>query len=325
MSTMITGGSGFLGSYLARHMVQEKGETGIVLFDMYPNMSRIAEIQDHVVVVQGDVLETHELLSTMKQYDVDRVVHLAFILGGAQKGKADVPPDKLLRYLKVQCMGTANVFDACRIHGVERLAYASSVAVHAYTTDTTAVYNEDVVPRPDTFYGACKLWTEHIAEIYHHSYGVDSVGMRPTTVFGLGAGQRGSYSASLSVGAERPEFVILPELAALGRPAVMPPNDQVTDWMYGADAAEAWWLALTVKDPPHRVFNMFSERRPFGDMTAHLRKVMPEAQITVSNEPVDLFPLMDNTRLKTELGFAPRYTLEEGLDHYISIVRRQTG
>ena len=323
MAIMITGGTGFLGSYLARHLIQEKGETGIVLFDMYPNLTRVAQIHDMVTIVQGDVLETHELLSTMKRHQVDRVVHLAFILGGANVNGADVPADKLLRYLKVQCMGTASVFDACRIHGVDRLVYASSVAVHGYTSVRDEEYNEDVVPRPDCLYGACKLWSEHIADVYHRSYGLDVIGMRPTTVFGVGAGQRGSYAAALAVTPERPEFVLLPELAALGKPVVMPPDDLVTDWMYAADAAEAWYLALMVRDPAHRVFNMCSERRRFGDASAHMRRLLPDAQISVSTEPVPLFPLMDNTRLRTELGFGPRYSLEEGLAHYVDLVRRQ--
>ena len=322
---MIIGGTGFLGSYLARHLVQRKGETRIVLFDMYPNLSRVTEIQDQVTMVRGDMLEINELLSTMKRYDVDRVAHLALIPGGATRNVADVPADKLPWYLRFHCVGTTNVFDACRIHGVDRVVYASSVAVHGTTTDRDAEYNEEVPPRPDTLYGACKLWSEHIAEVYHESYDLDVIGMRLTTVFGLGAGRRISYQASPGNTEDRPELAVLPELAALGKPVVMPPDHLVTDWMYAPDAAEALYLALTVKDPMHRVFNVCSERRPFGDVTAHLRRVLPNAQISTGSEPIDLFPLMDNSRLRTELSFKPRYTLEAGLDEYINLVRREAG
>ena len=113
MAIMITGGTGFLGSYLARHLIQEKGETGIVLFEMYPTLTRVEEIRDQVEIVQGDILEPQELLSTMQKYDVDRVIHLAAILGEAN-------PEKFVPYLRVHCMGTANVFEACRLHGVSR-------------------------------------------------------------------------------------------------------------------------------------------------------------------------------------------------------------
>jgi len=64
MSIMITGGTGFLGSYLPRHLIAEKGETDLVLSDMHPTVSRVSDIQDRITIVQGDVLELHELLAT---------------------------------------------------------------------------------------------------------------------------------------------------------------------------------------------------------------------------------------------------------------------
>ncbi len=146
MSIMITRGTGFLGSYLARHLIQEKGETDMVLFDMHPTVSRVSDLQDRITIVQGDVLELHELLATTAPYDVDWVVHLAYILGGAASEKA-VP------YLRVQCMGTANVFEACRMHGVSIVVHASSVAVYGGIPNRDQEVTEDVVPRPNSFYG----------------------------------------------------------------------------------------------------------------------------------------------------------------------------
>jgi len=52
---MITGGTGFLGSYLTRHLVNEKGITGknLILFDRYPNKDRLADALDHVLLIPG--------------------------------------------------------------------------------------------------------------------------------------------------------------------------------------------------------------------------------------------------------------------------------
>ncbi len=68
--------------------------------------------------------------------------------------------------------------------------------------------------------------------------------------------------------------MVLPELAALGEPVEMPPDEQETDWIYAADAAEAWHCALTAESPEHRIFNMCAERRRIGDVTAHLRRTL---------------------------------------------------
>ena len=319
MAVMITGGTGFLGSYLAHHMVREKGEKGLVLFDMYPRMSNITEIRDEVTVVQGDILEPHELLLTMDRYDIDRVVHLAAILGGAVE-------EKMVPYLRVQCMGTANVFEACRIHGVKRVVYASSAAVYRGNPNPLEEVDEDVPPQPKGLYSACKHWGEKIAEEYRVAHGLDYVAVRPTSVFGLGRGWRGSYASHLTPIPETPHFLVQPEVAALGEPIEMPADDTPTDWIYAADAAEVWYLALTFPDPAHRVFNMRSERRLMGELTAHVRDLLPDAQITVSKEPMkDPLQLMSNRRIIEDLGFRAKYTMETGMVEYLSMVREQAG
>jgi nucleoside-diphosphate-sugar epimerase len=78
MAIMITGGTGFLGSYLTRHLVHEKGITGknLILFDRYPNKDRIADVLEEVILITGDITEPTELAAAMKTYEVDQVYHL---------------------------------------------------------------------------------------------------------------------------------------------------------------------------------------------------------------------------------------------------------
>ena len=155
----------------------------------------------------------------MAQYNVDRVVHLANILGGPAREKA-VP------YLRVQCIGTANVFEACRIHGVSRVVYASSVAGYGGIPNRDQEVTEEVVPRPNSFLWSVHFWAEHISEIYTHGYGLDVFGLcGPPWVFGLGRGQRGSYASRLTQIPETPHLMVLPEPAALGEPVAMPPDE----------------------------------------------------------------------------------------------------
>ena len=85
--------------------------------------------------------------------------------------------------------------------------------------------------------------------------------------------------------------------------------------MYAVDAAAAWHCALTADSPKHRVFNMSSERRPIGDCTRYVRSALPDSEIEVTQEPSDVLRLVSNRRLREELGFRPRFTLEEGYGH----------
>lgn len=317
MALMITGGTGFLGSYLARHLIQEKGFTDIVLFEQHPTYNRIEEIRDQVTVVTGDVLQPTEILAAMKSHNVDRVIHLAFILGEPQR-------DRPVSYFNVQCMGTANVFDAARIQGVSRLVYASSVAVYGHNQPGfREPVDEDAPPVPNTPYGACKLWSEHLAAYYARRHGLDVIGLRPCSVFGMGRGQRGSYASGLTPIPGQPHYMVLPERAALGEPVEMPPDDEMADWIYAADAAEAWYRALTVEKPEHRIFNLRAEQRPIGDLTAALRRLLPDAQITVGARQGNNLQLMKNDRLRNELGFQARHNIETGLEDYLKRVRQQ--
>ena len=80
MAILITGGTGFLGRHLTRHLLQS-GEKDLVVLDAVPNIAAIAEVASQVKVVQGDVMEVTALIDTIKKYQVDGIIHLAYFLG----------------------------------------------------------------------------------------------------------------------------------------------------------------------------------------------------------------------------------------------------
>lgn len=323
MAVMITGGTGFLGSYLTHHLVREKGIAGkdLILFERYPNTERIADVLDDVVLIQGDITEPSELMAVIKKYEVDQVYHLAAILG-------DPAPTQVVSYMRVMCDGTLNVFEASRIMGIKRVVYASSVAVYGRASFRGKIpgdeLDEDDPPSPGSFYGMCKLYSENLAALYSRRFGLETVGLRPTSVFGLGRGARGSWASGL-LPPQGVHYMVLPELAALGKPVEMPPDDTESDWIYAADAAEAWYCAMQTPKPGRLVYNLAAERRQMANVTAHLRKLLPEARIGVSENPVRTTPNMNCQNLRKELGFEPRYSMETGLTDYLNIVRRAAG
>jgi UDP-glucose 4-epimerase len=323
MAIMITGGTGFLGSYLTRYLVREKGFTGkdLVLFDRYPNRERVGELADEVNIVTGDITEPSEIAAAIKSYNIDQIFHLAAILG-------DPAHAQVVSYMKVMCDGTLNIFEAARIFGIKRVVYASSVAVYGRASfrgkKPTDELDEDDPPAPGTFYGMCKLYSENLAALYSRRFGLEMVGLRPTSVFGLGRGARGSYASGL-LPPQGVHYMVLPELAALGQAVEMPPDDTEADWIYAADAAEAWYKAMTTPTPSRRVYNLSAERRRMADVTDHLRKLLPDAQITISEKRVQTTPNMNTGNLKKDLDFKPRYTMESGMTDYLNMVRKTAG
>jgi UDP-glucose 4-epimerase len=310
MGILITGGTGFLGSHLTRHLVLDKGRDDIVIYDSLPVEHRIADVLDHVEVVRGDVLEIQSLLETMQRHRIDRVVHLAYLAGG------EISPGRAVPYVRVQCLGTINVFEAARIHGIRRVVNASSVAV--YGPPDGDVKDEDAPIFPDRPYAACKAWSEHMAGVFN-GWDMEVVSLRVASSMGVGRLKRATLGQGLTQ--ERVNFQAAPELAALGHAVTMPPDDQRFDYLYVADTAEAFWCALTSESIPHPVYNLCSEQRRAGELTARIRELLPDAEIEVADTPRQELQLMDNTRLVSELGFIPRYRLEDGVAKYIEQVR----
>jgi nucleoside-diphosphate-sugar epimerase len=310
MSILITGGTGFLGRHLVRHMLAA-GEKDLVVLDAVPNMQAITDISSQIKVVPGDVLEVTSLIDTISKYKIEGIIHLAYLLG---TGGIRNP----LPSINVNCIGTTNIFEAARLTGVKRVVYMSSVAVFPmrYTLGGPEL-SEDDPPAPDSVYGACKLFNEHIASYYANAYGLDPIGIRPTSVFGEGRGHRR--------GAEPDHFMVLPELALLGHAVTMPPDDQVSDWMYCRDAAEVFLRAYRAQNPKHRIFNMSGAPRKTGEITAYLREILPQAKISVSDKPFTMTSLVKTDRLRDELNFTPKYTVEEGILAYLNDVRKREG
>ena len=178
--------------------------------------------------------------------------------------------------------------------------------------------------RPSSFYAATKVWTEQLAHMYNTQHGMEILSLRVAATMGRGRLSKGSYTTGL-MAAQTPHFMAFPELAALGYPVTMPPDDQPMEFSYAPDTAEAFWCALTAQRPSHEVFSLTSGRRRVGDMTKKMRELLPHAQIDVSENALFAGPLMNNKRLVQELGFEPQYTLERALEAYVDEVQRASG
>ncbi|MGE0383133.1 MAG: NAD-dependent epimerase/dehydratase family protein [Gammaproteobacteria bacterium] len=309
MSILVTGGTGFLGAYLVRHLVEVVGARDVVLFDRAPAPDKLGRCADRVRIVTGDILDRAALAGVIGEFGVDRIAHLAYTLSTGLD--ADPPAG-----IRINCEGTVNVFEAARQAGVRRVVFGSSVTMYGMRTELVgAEVDEDTEPHPDSLYGMCKQFDERIAGWYGARHGLEIIAMRPISIFGLGRGQRATSAQSAR------HFMVLPEIAALGEPVTMPPDEQVIDWMYAADAAHAFHLALTVPAPAHRIFNMASDRVRTGEVTAILRRLLPGVQIRSGTEPVPCHFLVSQRRLREELGYAPRFSLEQALAEYIADAR----
>jgi len=306
---LITGGTGFIGSYLARKLVNETRED-VILYDLLPNLTRINDIKDKITLIQGDILDFEKLKETVKTHKVDRIVHLAFYLPPASEQEP-------IKGIKINCEGTANVFEIGKIFNLDKIVYASSIAVNGPPSYYRGkVLDEDDERKPKTLYGTAKVLNEDLATYYNEKFGLEFIGLRFGVVYGYGRARGGGLTAAA--------IVDVVENPVLGKPVKVPLGDWELNVVYVKDVANALFLALQAKKLEHKIFYICGEVTTPRKIAEQVKKIIPEASIQVEPGNLDLYHTLFNiSRAKKELGWAPIYNIEKGVTDYITTFKRQ--
>lgn len=162
----VTGGTGFLGSWLVKSLVENRAKVIVLQRDVVPESPfDIFGLYDKVTVVHGSVEDYDTIERPMIEHDVDTVFHLAAqtIVGTAVKSP--------LPTFKVNIMGTVNVLEAARRNDrIKGVVVASSDK--AYGSHVKLPYTEDAVLAGEYPYDVSKSCADLIAQSYFKTYGV---------------------------------------------------------------------------------------------------------------------------------------------------------
>ena len=107
MVYLVTGGTGFIGSYVVRDLARQGEE--VIAYDISPNEKLIEalispEERNRIRVIQGDLLDLPRLLHLIKEYDVREIVHMGSLLAVASRTNPWLA-------IRVNCEGTCNIFE----------------------------------------------------------------------------------------------------------------------------------------------------------------------------------------------------------------------
>ncbi|UCC16715.1 MAG: NAD-dependent epimerase/dehydratase family protein [Dehalococcoidales bacterium] len=186
MTKLITGGTGYVGSELARLLV-EQGEK-VVLFDIMINRFRIADIAGECTIIQGDLSNYSRVLNAVKENDVTEIYHLGSMLTNA----SDLSP---WDSFQTNVIGTYNVLEAARIFNVEKMMFTSTFGTFGLLLDE--VLTDVSVQRPITFYGCGKLYCEGLGRYYNRKFGLDFRSVRYAQMVGPGVRTQGHWAPAM--------------------------------------------------------------------------------------------------------------------------------
>ena len=311
---VITGGAGFIGTTLARELV-DRNEI-VAIDNLHRDALTGTDLHEHpnLAFHQVDVLELEALMELMR--GATHVVHCAAIAG------VDTVLESPVRTMRVNTIGTYNVLEAALATGptIERLIEFSTSEVfgtYAYKVAETTVTTMGSVGEARWTYAVSKLAGEHMAHAYHDELGLPAVSVRPFNVYGPGQIGGGAIRAFI-------------EAALAGRDLVIHGDgSQIRAWCFVDDMVDAVLLCLERPEAVGQSFNVGNARSTVTIYDLALRvKRLTGCPGEIVFQPlhytdVELrIPNVDKAR--DLLGWAPQVELDEGLQRTIAWYRAKT-
>jgi CDP-glucose 4,6-dehydratase len=314
--TLLTGATGLVGAWTLRRLVEAGADVVCLVRDWVPGSEAVRSgLLEGAVVARGDVRDRDVIERLLGEYEIDTVLHLAAqtIVGIANRNPVST--------LETNIAGTWSVMEACRRSPrVERVVLASSDK--AYGEQPHLPYREDTPLEGRHPYDVSKSCADLIATSYAVTYDLPVVITRCGNFFGGG-----------DLNWNRIVPGTIRSVLRGQRPVIRSDGSLVRDYFYVEDGAAAYmqlaeWLAAN-QDGRGEAFNFSNEtqltvselvERILGLMGSDL---VPEVRGEATHEIPAQF--LDASKARSILGWAPLFSLDEGLERTIAWYREALG
>ena len=321
-NVLVTGGAGFIGSNFVRHIQSEEPDVVVVNLDALTyagSLENLADLPDHGrhTFVRGDICDEALVRDLLRTHRIDTIVHFA----------AESHVDRSIHgpglFVKTNVTGTYTLLEAAREYWLnEGGASLDDARFHHISTDEVygslgpdePAWTEDIPYAPNSPYSASKAASDHLVRAYGHTYGL------PYTITNC-SNNYGPY--------QFPEklvpLVILNALEGREIP-VYGDGRQIRDWLFVEDHCRAV-LTVLLKGSPGSTYNIGGGNQPDNvTVVQTLCEILDGSAPEVLSIPFrgliryirdrpghDRRYAMDWTKIRRELDWEPRYTLEQGL------------
>lgn len=309
---LITGGAGFIGSYICRSLL-EKGHQPIVYDAFIQYISpfescyqkyleyRFKEIKHCINFERGDTRDKNDLRRVILKYQPSIIIHLAAL------PIADMSFTHTEEATSSIITGTLNLLDTIsEVDFVERFVYASSSMVYGDFIDIPA--REEHPKAPKDVYGGTKLAGEILTQTYGRRYGITYTIIRPSAVYG-------------PTDVNRRVSQIFIENAFKGKTIQLHGGgENALDFTYIKDTAEGFVLAALSETGANDIFNITKgEGRTLKEFADILKTYFPKLKMEI--HPMQFYRpkrgALSIEKASRKLRYTPRYSLEEGIQEYV--------
>jgi nucleoside-diphosphate-sugar epimerase len=297
----ITGAGGCIGSWIVKALAERRDNPHV--FDLSEDTRRLSAIMeaDHLArvrFVKGDITDGAAVLESLKATGAHRVIHLA----GLQVPTCRVDP---VKGALVNVIGTINCFEAARVTGARQVVYASSAAVYGMEEDGEPL-DEAAACEPSTHYGVFKRTNEGNARVYFLDHELNSIGLRPLTVYGVNrdAGLTSDPTKAMKA-------------AVLKRPFHIRFGG-ATDFQYVADTAAAFIACADSDEKGAHVFNLHGETVEIERISSFINQEVGSELVTFGGPPIPIAPSLSDGAIRRVIGDLPSTPFETGIRETMS-------
>lgn len=303
---LVTGGAGFIGSHLVDALLAQ-GRVVRVLDNLsMGKRSNLPLDNPRLRLIEGDVADA--ALVAQAVAGCQAVVHLAAV--ASVQASVDDP----VSTHQSNFIGTLNVCEAMRLHGVKRVLFASSAAVYGNNGEGRAI-DEETPKAPLTPYAVDKLASEHYLDFYRRQHGLTPAIFRFFNVFGPRQDPSSPYSGVISIFTQR---------AQQGAPiSVFGDGEQTRDFFYIADLVELLLQALSAPQVVSGAVNVgWSQATSLNQLLAEIGSLfggLPPVSYQPPRSGDIRHSRANNQRLRDSYRLPPPTPLRQGLQRLLGL------
>lgn len=305
MKYLITGGAGFIGSHIARALLEQGADVRVL--DNFSSGKRENLTGLDVEILEGDLRDASTVTRAVQGVEV--IFHEAAFVSVPES------MEKPQECLDVNVTGTSMLFEAARKAGVGRVVIASSAAVYGDSDAVPLVENTPL--KQLSPYAVSKRIDEMYAELFTNQFGLEVAALRYFNVYGPRQRPDSMYAAAVPIFIRR--MLDNKPITVYGD------GGQTRDLINVRDVVQANLLASLHPAAPGQIFNVCTgvETRIL-DLLDILYQLFPNApkHIHAETRAGDIYRSIGTPRkIKDTLGFDPKVTLAEGLKEAVEEMR----
>jgi len=304
MRILVTGGAGFIGSHVTDAFVAE-GHDVAVLDDL--STGRMENVNPAARFHEVDLRDEEAVEQVFVEERPECVSHQA------ARAQVRESMEKPVLYAEVNIIGSLNLLQACRRHGVKKVIYASTGGA-VYGEPEYLPVDEEHPVNPLDPYGASKHHVEHYLYLYQANWGLPYTILRYPNVYGP---RQDPYGEAGVVA------IFSQKMISRGKPLINGSGEQERDFVYAGDIAQANVLAVSKGNG-----GIYNIGTGVGTSINDVFRLLREAtgfdgeEIHGPGKPGEVYKVFLNAaRARKELNWAPKVSLEEGLSKTVDYFR----